>query len=918
MAAAAVPPSAITMDPATGAASSAGARDVGQSATQETHKNNSSDTALPTNLLKNVQAGNMDLVKGQILEGICIKADIENRVGPENETILHFAILRNGKIAEMIAGAASDDLLAKPYENERYFGETALHLAVVQNRLAVIDILLGCGKLDLMALATGYEFVHGTEHKGTHYAGMTALQATNEGFAPAGELGAPHDLMELLSKPNSAGLTPSQMAAFFDNSGFLEAIRLNQWKFGTSSASVIKVELLSKVGQPTKEEPKPGVMGDGTNKKKKWKWRMTRKWHEKTPLEIACERRSKDFAGHPFVLAIFKAKWFLPPDVVGRFQYDYVRTFFEGFLFLSTIASLCVHARTSKLKYYFCGLVIVIFAVRIVVLLSHLSILSWKTMTDYADLLPNGNTTVDSLANGTGSALGSWLQLENFLFSAASICVWCNMLYFFGAFKSAGVLFRAFWEILADILTWSTMFVVFCLAFGGALFVQMEAADNDPWAPYWWTLIWVARVTLQSGNYDAIANGATIPAIAIILYLAFSFVMLIVLVNLLIAKSANTFQRIYDATVKNWRVDFGSIVIDIDNSLSEKARKYYDSHIGFRDFQGSDGTRDNGSFMAIVEINAKDGVPANVRKVVVGYWDEHYELDSLKQQDSPPAGSSTSSPNAPTAAELRRGGDITSSGAQGLSTSTTEIAMKELRTDRDMAAAENGLHTVVLISGEPSRTSGVHLAGEPISSKKVRTNSVATMPSIREQEDDASSQGPSNQGSSNQGPTTSASNTPVASSSSQIERMDPATSVSPSGTSATVPADTTNLPDAESARRALKFNDEYQHLLASHMPVELRIAEDYWAHWLTGLWHIFAVYWVWDVLRRRIPSFLIYKKADLDLLRSGGPPSDGNLWFGHPLVIRQRRPAEKLPEDQEEKVETPKEKVERYGDFALE
>ncbi|KAJ1556374.1 hypothetical protein HK405_013339 [Cladochytrium tenue] len=889
---AALPPSAITatvMDAAIDAASSASARDLRQSPTPEIHDTNLNDNALPITLLKNVQAGNLELVKSQILEGNRIKADIENRVGPENETILHFAILRNGKIAEMIAGAASDEFLAKVYENERYFGETALHLAVVQNRPKVIDILLGCGKLDLKALATGYEFVRGTEHKGTHYAGMTALQATNEGFSPAGELGAPLALMELLSEKNKAKLTPSQMAAFYDNSGFLEAIRLNQWKFGTSSASVIKVELLSKVdpptGQqsdpptkiqtkpaseqqpnpPTEEQPKPT---DSSNKKKKWRWRMTREWHKKTPLEIACERRSKDFAGHPFVLAIFKAKWFLPPDVLGRLQYNYLRSFFEIFLLMSTIVSLRVNARTSLWKYFFCGLVIAIFAARGVVLLSRRTLVSWATNTDLAYLSPTSNSTVDSLADGTGFALGFWLQLENFLFSAASICAWCNMLYFFKAFKSAGVLFLAFREILVDILTWSTMFVAFCLAFGGALFIQMEASDNDPWAPYWWTLVWVARVTLQSASYDDIAASATVPAIAIILYLTFSFVMLIVLVNLLIAKSTNTFDRIYDDTVKNWRVEFGSIIVDIDKSLSDSARKHYDSHIGFRDFQGTaNRTPDEGRFITLVEIKAKDGVPANVVKAVVGYWDLKYELDGLNIPETTSGASSSSGANTVAATGLSRDGHQTSSGAQALSTGTNLSA----GIGKALPELPRSEHTVVPIADVLSPAADVPPAAEPAAEPAALTSNW---------------------------------------NGSQKECIDPAAS----------PA------------HAREFYDEYKNLLENHMPVELHIADDYWARGLAGLWHIFAVYWAWDVFRSLIPTFMIYKKADVKLLQSDGStsdrkrrfPQDRNLWFGHPLVIRQKRPSKDKknePEGSKNDENSPDDrggKVKEYGDFALE
>ncbi|KAJ1559247.1 hypothetical protein HK405_011427, partial [Cladochytrium tenue] len=127
------------------------------------------DLPLSTALLKCVQTGNETELQKYIVDGR-LDPEIENQVGPEEETILQFAILRNGRIAKLIAGAASDQLLAKRYMNKRYYGETALHLAVVQNRPEVIDILLGCGELDMKAFATGYEFAHGEGHRGTHYA----------------------------------------------------------------------------------------------------------------------------------------------------------------------------------------------------------------------------------------------------------------------------------------------------------------------------------------------------------------------------------------------------------------------------------------------------------------------------------------------------------------------------------------------------------------------------------------------------------------------------------------------------------------------------------------------------------------------------------------------------------------------------
>ncbi|KAJ1540080.1 hypothetical protein HK405_012064, partial [Cladochytrium tenue] len=90
-------------------------------------------------LLRLVQIGEVDEVMNLILkkgsnEKWQVKTSVENMLGPEQETLLHFAILRNEVVANMLAKYGSSKFLAKDYKNDRYRGETALHLAVVQKR----------------------------------------------------------------------------------------------------------------------------------------------------------------------------------------------------------------------------------------------------------------------------------------------------------------------------------------------------------------------------------------------------------------------------------------------------------------------------------------------------------------------------------------------------------------------------------------------------------------------------------------------------------------------------------------------------------------------------------------------------------------------------------------------------------------
>ncbi|KAJ1560382.1 hypothetical protein HK405_007296, partial [Cladochytrium tenue] len=105
-----------------------------------------------TDLMRLVQLGEVDLVRTWILQTDSdgkqsVKKVVEDMRGPEEETLLHFSILRNEAVANILAMYGSPEFLAKDYENDRY-----------------------------RAMAIGYEFVQGQKHKGVLYAGMTALQ----------------------------------------------------------------------------------------------------------------------------------------------------------------------------------------------------------------------------------------------------------------------------------------------------------------------------------------------------------------------------------------------------------------------------------------------------------------------------------------------------------------------------------------------------------------------------------------------------------------------------------------------------------------------------------------------------------------------------------------------------------------------
>ncbi|KAJ1555960.1 hypothetical protein HK405_009873 [Cladochytrium tenue] len=797
-------------------------------------------------LLRLVQIGEVDEVKKWILEKGSngkwrVKEVVENMRGPEEETLLHFAILRNEAVANILAKYGSCKFLAEDYKNDRYRGETALHLAVVQKRKT-------------LAMAIGYEFVQGQKHKGALYAGMTALQEDSYGnnvfhilamkknpslpdlrltinllrkcfirkspeikkngasqtiphkasanvvqsdssvprstlqnqetqnlstpagdmlpptnpdtkkngasqstpdkgkapasanavhpnssqnqetqppsggllergntsateyysYTPAGELGAPVEFLKCINIPNMVGLTPSQIGAYFDNAGFLEMLRLKQWRFGDSSSSIIRVEHLTKPSEesqkmdspippsssgaslpsssgashptssgtspstssgaspststgaspstssgaspPTSSEPSHPFSSQVTASQQehasKTKGQNMNSLSRLSPLEIAASRRCLNVTGHPLVMAIYKIKWLLyarniflfraifnilyvaiftatlaiqPSSVPGRFTYNRLRAVFEVALFAISIMYLYFHVKgwstssSRTTKVLFCVIINITFVIRIGLLVAHRDHFCWTYSYDLDSAASSAWTEPPDLA----SSLIGWLQFENIFLGLACIFGWWSILYFAKASQTVGELFLAFKLIFKDIITWSALFFIICLAFSGTFFLQMQSSGIDQWSPYWWSMLWMIRITLQEGTFDSFADGAIVPALAILLFIAFSFLMVIVLINLLIAKSADTFQKIHENTRKNWRVDFANLILDIDRMLPPKKLEIYDAHIGFKDL-----VTDTGRYLTFIEMNGDDGQPDMV-KAVVGYWDSRNNLDGL-------------------------------------------------------------------------------------------------------------------------------------------------------------------------------------------------------------------------------------------------------------------------------------------------
>ncbi|KAJ3015637.1 UNVERIFIED_CONTAM: hypothetical protein HDU68_012636, partial [Siphonaria sp. JEL0065] len=154
------------------------------------------------------------------------------------------------------------------------------------------------------------------------------------------------------------------------------------------------------------------------------------------------------------------------------------------------------------------------------------------------------------------------LHVENILFGMAAMVGWGYLLNFAKGSERVGPMVYIVWEIVTtDFVDWLWIYVPLVMGF---------AVVN----------CWVVRFALGQGVYSDM-NDAQIPLFGCGLFLVYGFLVTVLMLNVLIGKVSDTFQRINNDAKREWKVQLACLITTIDLQLSKSAKARYVKKFGF-------------------------------------------------------------------------------------------------------------------------------------------------------------------------------------------------------------------------------------------------------------------------------------------------------------------------------------------------
>ncbi|KAI9341750.1 hypothetical protein BDR26DRAFT_918303 [Obelidium mucronatum] len=583
--------------------------------------------------------------------------------GAEGETILHLAVLRkHADLVRWIVGRFPS-LVNETYLRHRYYGETALHVAVVnagtdhdKDDISLVKLLVENGALINEPFVSGTEFLK-DEDKGILYYGQTILQfaAANGKFEAVKYLvenGADVTLVDLygnnvlhvmayhgnfdmklfnylkkrneidirnasrsngkipipvdISKArNKEHLTAYQLGISRGHVKALEAMKDIIWEFGMVRQYRICLDDLDPLQPHTdKAESFAEKLKDGNKSLERF---------SKSAIEIAVENGDKEILSHPLMESLLKIKWALYGR--SRFLWRMALTFFLVICVTFTIAlqpnslddrrnySISDENRHPILR----GVFELSSVIGTIILVS----------AEFAELRVQGggyfrgygaaeNTVqwmfavfiwlIPVLRWGLAAILGHdkyeiVANAENVVFGFGAIWGWFYILEFAKGFETLGPLLLIFRRMMfEDFFAWMTLYSVLTVGFACGLFLQMQnvpfesangAAPVYDWNNFAGALLWTIRFIFVAQEEFEDFREARIPAFTEFLYMLYAFVTVLVLFNVLIAMLAETLVSIASDAKRVWRIQFASLLIQMDESMSDRTHKHILTHLGW-------------------------------------------------------------------------------------------------------------------------------------------------------------------------------------------------------------------------------------------------------------------------------------------------------------------------------------------------
>ncbi|KAI9352985.1 hypothetical protein DFJ73DRAFT_339333 [Zopfochytrium polystomum] len=637
-------------------------------------------------------AGRIEVVR-LILEnyGDLVNKGVEGK-RYKGETALHIAAIKgNLKMVELLLNHGADPFAMATGEAfctgfggalSLYFGMTVLQFAACAGHLEIMSLLVkksgdpkalieavdlnGNNVFHVLATrpsvsSTVVEFLKRKLTKqyvlSREHQDGTANSTLLEPGRPAIGHGANAYLRSVFDQPNKIGLSSLQVGMSKGNAGALDMLRFSVWEFGDVRSSRIPIsgiDSLLDAGLPRASNLNGGASV----------------WKDYSALEIATATQNLDAMSHPVMNCLLKAKWYLYA------RRKFLQRMVLSILLMSTFtAALALQPSNPKARYEYgfynngesaVPVLRVVFEAATVIGVTCLMFYDFRNLVDpRAWRLRSKGLSITlrlekleplafgiliyictifrlslSIPSYTEETLRKVRNGEDLILGAAAIIGWISLLHFANGFSRLGPLTLTFRKILlGDLLEWAMIYSVFTIGFGCALFLLMldvprnteyEVADWD-YLPG--SVLWTIRFIFAQAVFDDFRK-SHMPGVTQTLFLAYAFLVMVLLFNVLIAMLSQTFGAVAQDSNRLWLVQFGRIIVEIDSRLTQSERAVYAAHLGHLDTSESSNTR----YITLIErrlnpFDASAEPSYEVEKVVIAY---ESSTTSLRPPVTPP------------------------------------------------------------------------------------------------------------------------------------------------------------------------------------------------------------------------------------------------------------------------------------------
>ncbi|ESO84317.1 hypothetical protein LOTGIDRAFT_132455, partial [Lottia gigantea] len=534
-----------------------------------------------------------------------------NKRGGVGETPFHLLFLMGtkehtavGKIFLELYPRMSLDV----YEGNEYFGESALHIAVVNNDLETVKLLVKQGAL-VNQRASGRFFLpedvkHGKDPKNTDYFGYAYYGEYPLAFAASFnfqeiydhllENGADPDLkdsfgntvlhmtvichqpkmykyaVQHLTKKankdieNNAGLTPLTLASKLGRqqifSEMLEIDSMVMWKYSNITCSMYPLENLDSVDREGKANYKSALMII-VNGETDGHLDML----EGGVMRQLLEEKWKTFGQNRFIVRLLFA--FIHLAMISVCVYT--RPMRHGLLEISTPTDTVSIARLvfEILTCLICSLTLMIELKEI----SGVGFLLFRHAPDQAIYLLACTLILVCIP----LRLTGLSDIEDTLLTIAVPCSFIYLLFFARVYRLTGPFVTMVYEMcIRDLFRFGIVYIIFLVGFTQGFYflfadVQTDNTEVLKFSTYPDTIMNLFQMTLGEFKYETF-NYARYVWLTKFEFFIFMILVPILLLNMLIAMMGNTYHNIITKSEKEWRRQWAKILIVLERGFFKK------------------------------------------------------------------------------------------------------------------------------------------------------------------------------------------------------------------------------------------------------------------------------------------------------------------------------------------------------------